>query len=184
MRWCSDHELQSRVLLNRRLVSLYAFDGGPRDLRFSTQKNKLVSTASATTVDNIALSRSWCTPWLRAERGGLGQLTAFVGQLHPRVRDSRHTCLRGSDRRVHQTACDREYVACTGPQEEDEPNIVHQLADLEPSALCAPSPCACRLADYQLQVCLTIEVFLSDATSPLSVCQTAAGPFFKPYIVL
>ena len=49
MRWCSDHELQSRVLLNRRLVSLYAFDGGPRDLRFSTQKNKLVSTASATT---------------------------------------------------------------------------------------------------------------------------------------
>ena len=34
--------MQKRLQLNRRLVSLYAFDGGPRDLRFSSQKNKLV----------------------------------------------------------------------------------------------------------------------------------------------
>ena len=60
----SDHELQSRLLLNRRLVSLYAFDGGPRDLRFSTQKNKLVCTArnvrSRASTLQLALTRSFC----------------------------------------------------------------------------------------------------------------------------
>ena len=58
---CSDHEMQKRLQLNRRLVSLYAFDGGPRDLRFSSQKNKLVRPrfcAACSRADQTQLM--WC----------------------------------------------------------------------------------------------------------------------------
>jgi hypothetical protein len=53
--------MQKRLQLNRRLVSLYAFDGGPRDLRFSSQKNKLVRPRFCAACSRAAQTQLvWC----------------------------------------------------------------------------------------------------------------------------